>query len=114
MWLVFYSLRDYGNALAGTKGTQRRQMWVTAIDKSKLGTRVDPSTVPAAAAAVVASHEDQAHATRSEATHDHEVSQSRGHLPVLALRRGHRRSVPLVHSSSSMVHNSRGASLAPC
>ena len=43
---MFYSLRDYGNALAGTKGTQRRQMWVTAIDKSKLGTGVDPSTVP--------------------------------------------------------------------
>ena len=36
-WLVFYSFRDYGNALAGTKGTARRQMWITAIDKSKLG-----------------------------------------------------------------------------
>ncbi|MEP6863093.1 MAG: hypothetical protein ABJE66_20875 [Deltaproteobacteria bacterium] len=46
VWLVFYSLRDYGNTLAGTKGTQRRQMWVTAIDKSKLGTGVDPSSVP--------------------------------------------------------------------
>jgi hypothetical protein len=46
VWLVFYSLRDYGNALAGTKGTQRRQMWVTAIDKSKLGMGVDPSMVP--------------------------------------------------------------------
>ncbi len=46
VWLVFYSLRDYGNVLAGTKGTQRRQMWVTAIDKSKLGTGVDPSSVP--------------------------------------------------------------------
>ena len=46
VWLVFYSLRDYGNALAGTKGTQRRQMWVTAIDKSKLGTGMDPSSVP--------------------------------------------------------------------
>jgi hypothetical protein len=45
-WLVFYSLRDYGNALDGTKGTQRRQMWVTAIDKSKLGTGQDPSSVP--------------------------------------------------------------------
>ena len=44
-WLVFYSLRDYGNAQAGTKGTQRRQMWVTAIDKSKLGTG-DASSVP--------------------------------------------------------------------
>ncbi len=46
IWLVFYSLRDYGNAVAGTKGTQRRQMWVTGIDKSKLGTGVDPSLVP--------------------------------------------------------------------
>jgi hypothetical protein len=44
-WLVFYSLRDYGNAVAGTKGTVRRQMWVTAIDKSKLGTG-DASSVP--------------------------------------------------------------------
>ena len=44
-WLVFYSLRDYGNTLAGTKGTTRRQMWVTAIDKSKLGTG-DASSVP--------------------------------------------------------------------
>jgi hypothetical protein len=44
-WLVFYSVRDYGNAQAGTKGTQRRQMWVTAIDKSKLGTS-DPSSTP--------------------------------------------------------------------
>ena len=46
LWLVFYSVRDYGNAQAGTKGTQRRQMWVTAIDKSKLGTGADPSSVP--------------------------------------------------------------------
>jgi hypothetical protein len=44
-WLVFYSVRDYGNAQAGTKGTQRRQMWVTAIDKSKLG-QGDASSVP--------------------------------------------------------------------
>ena len=46
LWLVFYSVRDYGNAQAGTKGTQRRQMWVTAIDKSKLGTGADPSSMP--------------------------------------------------------------------
>jgi hypothetical protein len=46
LWMVFYSVRDYGNAQAGTKGTQRRQMWVTAIDKSKLGMGVDPSSVP--------------------------------------------------------------------
>jgi hypothetical protein len=45
-WLVFYSVRDYGNAQAGTKGTQRRQMWVTAIDKSKLAAGGDPSSVP--------------------------------------------------------------------
>jgi hypothetical protein len=44
-WMVFYSLRDYGNAQAGTKGTKRRQLWVTAIDKSKLGSG-DPSSVP--------------------------------------------------------------------
>jgi hypothetical protein len=45
LWLVFYSFRNYGNALAGTKGTGRRQMWITAIDKSKLGT-ADASSVP--------------------------------------------------------------------
>lgn len=44
-WLVFYTTRDYGNAQAGTKGTQRRQLWVTAINKSKLGMG-DPSSVP--------------------------------------------------------------------
>ncbi len=45
LWLVFYSFRNYGNALAGTKGTGRRQMWITAIEKSKLGT-ADASAVP--------------------------------------------------------------------
>jgi len=45
LWLVFYSFRDYGNPLAGTKGTGRRQMWITAIDKSKLGT-ADASSIP--------------------------------------------------------------------
>ncbi len=45
LWLVFYSFRNYGNALAGSKGTGRRQMWITAIDKSKLGT-ADASSVP--------------------------------------------------------------------
>jgi len=44
-WLVFYSLRDYGNVQAGTKGTSRRQLWVTAVDKSKLGAG-DASSVP--------------------------------------------------------------------
>lgn len=43
-WLVFYSTRDYGNAQAGTKGTKRRQLWVTAIDKAKLAAG-DPSSV---------------------------------------------------------------------
>jgi hypothetical protein len=46
-WLVFYSFRDYGNAQAGTKGTGRRQMWITAIDKAKLASgQGDPSSVP--------------------------------------------------------------------
>ena len=45
LWLVFYTTRDYGNASAGTKGTQRRQLWVTAIDKAKLANG-DPSSVP--------------------------------------------------------------------
>lgn len=45
-WLVFYSTRDYGNALAGTKGSSRRQLWVTAIDKAKLANGEDPSSVP--------------------------------------------------------------------
>jgi len=44
-WLVFYSTRDYGNALAGTKGRQRRQLWVTAIDKAKLAAGEDASSV---------------------------------------------------------------------
>ncbi len=45
VWVIFYSFRDYGNTLAGTKGTARRQMWITAIEKSKLGTG-DASSVP--------------------------------------------------------------------
>lgn len=45
-WLIYYSFQDYGNASVGTKGTNRRQMWITAIDKSKLGTGEDPSSVP--------------------------------------------------------------------
>ncbi|MDB4966252.1 MAG: hypothetical protein JWN44_1941 [Myxococcales bacterium] len=44
-WMVFYSLRDYGNAQVGTKNTKRRQMWVTAIDKSKVAAG-DASQVP--------------------------------------------------------------------
>jgi hypothetical protein len=45
-WMVFYSTRDYGNAQAGTKGTARRQMWITAIDKTKLAAGQDASSVP--------------------------------------------------------------------
>jgi hypothetical protein len=46
-WLVFYTFRDYGNAQAGTKGTHRRQLWITAIDKAKLASgQGDPSSVP--------------------------------------------------------------------
>jgi hypothetical protein len=45
-WIVFYSVRDYGNTLAGTKGKVQRQMWIAAIDKSKLATGgVDASAV---------------------------------------------------------------------
>ncbi len=44
-WLGFFSFRDYGNAQAGTRGTHRRQLWVTAIDaNAPPGT--DPSSVP--------------------------------------------------------------------
>ncbi|MEZ4375585.1 MAG: hypothetical protein R3B07_32545 [Polyangiaceae bacterium] len=42
-WVVFLSRRDYGNATAGTRGTQRQQLWVAAIKKD--GT-TDPSQVP--------------------------------------------------------------------
>ncbi len=41
-WLAFFSRRNYGNALAGTKGTGRRQIWVAAVDQNApLG--ADPS-----------------------------------------------------------------------
>ena len=43
-WLVYFSRRDYGNAQAGTRGSGRRQLWVTAISTSVVpGT--DPSGV---------------------------------------------------------------------
>jgi hypothetical protein len=32
-WMSFLSRRDYGNALVGTRGTGRQQIWVTAIRK---------------------------------------------------------------------------------
>lgn len=44
-WLAFYSTRDYGNAQVGTRGTGRRQLWVTAVSNTpQAGT--DPSSVP--------------------------------------------------------------------
>jgi hypothetical protein len=42
-WIAFFSQRDYGNAQAGTKGTQRRQLWVTSVKAG--ATTVDPSSV---------------------------------------------------------------------
>lgn len=33
-WLTFLSRRDYGNGLAGTRGTSRQQIWVAAIRTS--------------------------------------------------------------------------------
>ncbi len=44
-WLAFYSRRDYGNAQAGTRGTRRRQIWVTAVATSPTAGE-DPSSVP--------------------------------------------------------------------
>jgi hypothetical protein len=44
-WIVYYSTRDYGNTLAGTKGTTRPQLWVSAVSTSFDGTH-DPSSVP--------------------------------------------------------------------
>ncbi len=41
-WLAFYSTRDYGNVQAGSKGTGRRQIWVTAI-KNAPSPGEDPS-----------------------------------------------------------------------
>jgi hypothetical protein len=43
-WLAFYSRRPYGNERAGTRGTGRRQLWVTAIRSGSPGG--DPSSVP--------------------------------------------------------------------
>ncbi len=44
-WLAFGSRRDYGNAQVGTRGTNRLQLWVTAIRVDASGT-VDTSNVP--------------------------------------------------------------------
>ena len=40
-WMVFTSMRDWGNALTGPVKNAKRRLWVAAVDK-KLGT-VDPS-----------------------------------------------------------------------
>lgn len=44
-WVAFYSRRDYGNAQAGTRGTRRRQIWVTAVSNTPRAGE-DPSSVP--------------------------------------------------------------------
>ncbi len=43
-WLAFYSTRDYGNQYAGTRGTGRRQIWVSAV-KTDITPGEDPSQV---------------------------------------------------------------------
>lgn len=45
-WLAFYSRADYGNALEGTEGTGRRQLWVMAIDPVRALAGEDPSYPP--------------------------------------------------------------------
>ncbi|MBL8604765.1 MAG: PD40 domain-containing protein [Myxococcales bacterium] len=44
-WVAFYSRRDYGNAQVGTRGTGRRQIWVTSV-RQGAGPEEDPSSVP--------------------------------------------------------------------
>ncbi len=44
-WVLHYSRRDYGNRLAGTRGTHRRQIWVTALATNPTAGG-DPSYVP--------------------------------------------------------------------
>jgi hypothetical protein len=44
LWLAYFSRRDYGNAQAGTRGTRRRQIWVTAVEASPRAGE-DPSHV---------------------------------------------------------------------
>ncbi len=45
-WLAFLSRRDYGNAQAGTRGTNREQIWVTAIRRTPLGPDGTPDPDP--------------------------------------------------------------------
>jgi hypothetical protein len=42
-WLSFLSRRDYGNSVAGTAGTSRQQIWVTAISTTGTTGAADPS-----------------------------------------------------------------------
>ncbi len=44
-WVVFYSDRDYGNMQAGSAGSHRPQLWVSAIAQTFDGS-TDPSQVP--------------------------------------------------------------------
>lgn len=44
-WVLYFSRRDYGNAVAGTRGSGRRQLWVSAVTTSPRA-GVDPSSVP--------------------------------------------------------------------
>ena len=44
-FIAFHSRRDYGNALAGTWGTRKRQLWIAAVDADPSG-GVDPSSAP--------------------------------------------------------------------
>lgn len=44
-WLAFFSTRDYGNAQVGTRGTGRRQLWVSAVSSSP-SDGADPSHPP--------------------------------------------------------------------
>lgn len=44
-WLAFFSTRDYGNAQVGTRGTARRQLWVSAVSSSPTA-GTDPSHPP--------------------------------------------------------------------
>lgn len=45
-WLAFYSRQAYGNEHAGTAGSRRRQLWLTAIDPALAAEGVDPSHPP--------------------------------------------------------------------
>ena len=44
-WVVYFSRRDYGNAVAGTRGSGRRQLWVSAVTTNPQP-GADPSSVP--------------------------------------------------------------------